>query len=152
MLSMSSSIFPNKEHVASKIMDGELIIINLTTGVYYSMDNVGTAIWEMIEEGFNIDEGVAAIIERYDVSPDRVLADVKRIAEELLKENLIYMSDQAERAKKKTQSTNHRKLPYVPPKLNIYRDMEDLLALDPPAFGLEETPWKEPNDNESQNK
>lgn len=149
---MSSSLFPNKEEVASKIMDGELIIINLPTGVYYSMDNVGTAIWEMIEEGFNLDEGVAAIIERYDVSHEQALADVKHLVEELLEENLIYISDHTERAKKKTKSTNHRKLPYVPPRLNIYRDIKDLLALDPPVFGLEETPWKESNDKESKNK
>ena len=31
----------NTEEVAAKVIDGEAIIINLTTGVYYSMDGVG---------------------------------------------------------------------------------------------------------------
>jgi hypothetical protein len=39
------------------------------------------------------------------------------------------------------------KLPYELPKLNIYRDMGDLLALDPPVPGLGDTPWKEPEES-----
>ena len=146
MISKSSSLLPNKEEVAFKIMDGEAIIINLSTGVYYSMDNVGNAIWEIIEGGFNIDECVAAILERYDVSYEEALADVKRLVKELLEENLIYVSDQQSQPKKNRKLVRQPKLPYEPPKLNIYRDMEDLLALDPPKFGLEETPSKESND------
>jgi len=36
------------------------------------------------------------------------------------------------------------KLPYEPPRLSVYRDMGDLLALDPPAPGLTDIPWKAP--------
>ena len=31
-------------------------------------------------------------------------------------------------------------------RMNIYRDMGDLLALDPPTPGLGDTPWKDPED------
>jgi hypothetical protein len=149
MISMNSSLFPNNEEVASKIMDGELIIINLSTGVYYSMDNVGPAVWEMIEKGYTILECAEALAEGFEVTLKMALTDVKRLVEELLEENLIYLSDHIERAKKKKKSTNYKKLPYEPPKLNIYRDMEDLLALDPPVFGLEETSLKESNGKKS---
>ena len=39
------------------------------------------------------------------------------------------------------------KAPYEIPKLNIYRDMGDLLALDPPVPGLGDTPWKDPDES-----
>ena len=32
---------------------------------------------------------------------------------------------------------------YAAPQLNVYRDMGDLLALDPPTPGLELTPWQD---------
>jgi hypothetical protein len=38
------------------------------------------------------------------------------------------------------------KEPYEQPQLNIYRDMGDLLALDPPTPRLEATAWKEPGE------
>jgi hypothetical protein len=36
--------------------------------------------------------------------------------------------------------------PYVPPALHIYRDMGQLLALDPPTPGLMDIDWKDPGD------
>ena len=40
-------------------------------------------------------------------------------------------------------------VPYESPLLNIYRDMGDLLALDPPMPGLAEMNWKEPEEKSS---
>ncbi len=34
------------------------------------------------------------------------------------------------------------RLPYTAPTLEIFRDMQDLLALDPPMAGLSDIPWK----------
>jgi hypothetical protein len=42
-----------------------------------------------------------------------------------------------------------QKLPYEAPVLNIYRDMGDLLALDPPTPGLYDIAWKAPEDEPS---
>ena len=39
----------NREEVVSKVIDGELIIIRLSDGTYYSMENVGTRVWELVE-------------------------------------------------------------------------------------------------------
>jgi hypothetical protein len=39
-------------------------------------------------------------------------------------------------------TTAEQKSAYEPPKLNAYRDMGDLLALDPPMPGLEDIPWE----------
>jgi len=148
MIKIHNRLCPDKEEVAAKIMDGEAIIINLSTGVYYSMDNVGAVIWEMIEGGFNLEECVAAILERYDVSCKEALADVKRLVEELVEEKLVYVSDQEAPPQNKRRLTQQQKLPYESPKLNIYRDMGDLLALDPPTPGLKEIPWKESDDED----
>ena len=45
MLSLQSCLRPNEEEVAAKVMDGEAILINLSSGIYYSMDKVGGVLW-----------------------------------------------------------------------------------------------------------
>ena len=143
MLSLQSRLRPNEAEVAAKVLDGEAIIINLSNGMYYSMDRVGGLIWEMIEGQSTLEETVAEIIARYDVSPQQAQADVQRVADELVQEKLVIVSDQASSARRTREIQGQPRLPYESPRLNIYRDMGDLLALDPPMPSLEEIPWKE---------
>lgn len=141
---------PNEEEVAAKVMDGEAILINLSNGMYYSMDKVGGLIWEMIEGNHNMEEIVAAIIAHYDASPEQVQADVERLATELVEENLVNISDNEAPRGENQQRELEQKLPYESPRLNIYRDMADLLALDPPMPGLGDLVWKKPDDESPQ--
>lgn len=147
MLSLQARFRPNEKEVAAKVLDGEAIIINLSNGIYYSMDKVGGVLWAMIAEGHSLEEILAAIVARYDVSPEQARADLERLAAELLQENVVLASDHAPPPREHPEP--RQKLAYESPQLNIYRDMGDLLALDPPMPGLEEIPWKEPAEGSS---
>ena len=149
MLTLKQRVQPNKQEVAAKVMDGEAILINLSNGVYYSMDKVGAVVWELIEKDYNVEEIIEAVAARYEVSTEQVQTDVARLAEQLVEENLVLAAENgAAREKEPPQRVQHKE-PYEAPQLNIYRDMGDLLALDPPTPGLEVTPWKEPGDETS---
>ncbi len=143
MLTLQNRLRPNEKEVAAKVLDGEAVIINLSNGIYYSMDKVGGFIWEMIAGGHSLGETVAAIIAHYDVSPQQAQADVERLAAELIQENLVIVADHSPQAFKSQDTPPQERLPYESPTLNVYRDMGDLLALDPPMPMLEEIPWKE---------
>jgi len=147
MLSLQARFRPNEKEVAAKVLDGEAIIINLSNGIYYSMDKVGGVLWAMLTEGHSLEEILAAIVARYDVSPEQARADIERLAAELLQENVVLTSDHAPPPREHPEP--RQKLAYESPHLNIYRDMGDLLALDPPMPGLEEIPWKEPAEGSS---
>lgn len=149
MLSLQARFRPNEKEVAAKVLDGEAIIINLSNGIYYSMDKVGGVLWAMIAEGHSLEEILAAIVARYDVSPEQARADLERLAAELLQENVVLASDHAPPPREIQGPGSRQKLAYESPQLNIYRDMGDLLALDPPMPGLEEIPWKEPAEGSS---
>ena len=135
--------------IAAKVIDGEAIIINLANGIYYSMDKVGGLIWEMIEGKQSLEEMITATVARYDVSREQAQADIQLLVEELLRENLVTASENGALTDGKREPDQHDKLPYETPKLNIYRDMGDLLALDPPVPGFAETPWKDPTGGSS---
>jgi len=137
------------EEVAAKVIDGEAIIINLANGIYYSLDKVGGLIWDMVQSEHSLEEMIMAVTDRYEVSREQVDADVQALVEELLRENLVAVSENGGPAAETRQAAHGEKLPYEAPKLNIYRDMGDLLALDPPTPGLGHTPWKNPGDKSS---
>ena len=145
MLGLHSRLRRNEEEVAAKVMDGEAIIINLSSGCYYSMERTGGAIWEMVEAGYSLDEMVAELVRRYDVARAQAQADVQRLAAELLQEGLVTVAD-GKLPPPPQQAVTAPPLPYEPPILNAYRDMADLLALDPPVPGFKDIGWKDPTE------
>jgi hypothetical protein len=146
MLTLDDRLSPNSAEVAASVMDGEAVIINLSTGVYYSMDQVGGLIWAMIAEQHCLADIVSAIVQSYEVSTDQVRADLERLAAELLEENLVVVLKGEAPAAQPAQPEPLQKLPYDVPRLDAYRDMEDLLALDPPLPRLEDLRWPAPTE------
>ena len=147
---------PNLKQLAAKVMDGEAIIINLTNGIYYSMDDVGGLVWELIAAGRSLEQISTAIARGYDVSEDQALADLQPLAEKLLEEQLVSVVESSETAEASETppdssavadpgaplSPPEPRLPYEAPALHKYRDMADLLALDPPMPGQADIPWQ----------
>jgi len=149
MLNLHDCLLPNGKEVAAKVTDGEAILINLSNGVYYSMDKVGGFVWELIEGGCSIEQMIVAITVRYDVSREQAQADVERLTAELREGDLVAVQTNGLTPPENHQQQVQSRLPYEAPKLNIYRDMGNLLALDPPMPGLAEMNWKEPDDDSS---
>ena len=145
MLSLRTRLRRKDDDIVAKVMDGEAVIINLSTGIYYSIDHVGAAMWELVEHGSSLDEIAAAIVARYDVSPAQAQADVARLGDELLHHDLVAVAadERPESASSVPIAAAASKLPYTAPQLQVYTDMEDLLALDPPTPGFADIPWKQ---------
>ena len=137
MLDPEVRVRPNMQDVAAKVLDGEAIMINLTLGTYYSLDRIGTVVWELIERGHSLRRIVEALTSRFDVSPETARADLQRLVGEMLEEGIVVRVDEgAKRDREPPPSgTAEVKSAYEPPKLSIYRDMADLLALEPPTPG-----------------
>ena len=147
MLSLQARYRPRDEEVASKVIDGEAIIINLANGVYYSMDKVGALIWVLLQAGCTLEEMILAVTDQYDVSREEAESNVRELVQELIQENLVVSTENGIPLPTADQLDHKEKAAYETPKLNIYRDMGDLLALDPPVPGLGDTPWKEPEES-----
>ncbi len=133
---------PNRDEVAAKVIDGELIIIRLSDGTYYSMDNVGTRVWELIERRCDLPTMLETIAAWYDMPVDRVAGDTTPLVEELLAERLIVPCAPAATQRPGPEPRPSDLLAYDTPRLNVYRDMGNLLALDPPTPGIDDLPLK----------
>jgi hypothetical protein len=70
-------------------LEGEATILNLKTGVYYSLDPVGAAVWKLIEQPRTLLSIRDAILGEYEVDAGRCERDVFVMLEKLAGEGLI---------------------------------------------------------------
>ena len=147
----SDQFEPDLERAAGEVIDGEAIIINLVTGAYYSMQGIGGRIWTMIGARRSITSMHEEICRRYEVSPTDAQHDLQEILGQLLDEKLIarVAGDLgAGSSPSDSVEPNAAKAKYERPTLQTYRDMEDLLALDPPAPGMSQIAWSDRDSSE----
>jgi hypothetical protein len=71
-----------------QIVADEAILIHLNTGVYYSLNDVGTSFWNMMDGQRTIAKCADAIATEYNAPREVVLADLLELANELAAEDL----------------------------------------------------------------
>lgn len=79
----------NSEDAAYRIIDGEAVILNLNNGYYYSLNVVGTSIWEAIVKQKTLDEILSLLKEEYPVPELQLKNDLLELVKDLEKEKLI---------------------------------------------------------------
>lgn len=87
-VSKSTTIAANDDCL-STMTNGESVILHVEEGMYYGFNQVGTDIWEFVQEPRTVDEICRDIQQSYDVDEERCLADVKDIVEEMLELDLV---------------------------------------------------------------
>ena len=73
-----------------RVIDGEAVLLDLNTGVYYSLNMIGSLIWERLDGAITVSELVRLLTEEYDVTPERAMADVQLLMTDLLGEGLVF--------------------------------------------------------------
>lgn len=136
MMQLTSRFKINEKLVTSKIIDGEAIIINLASGMYYSLDKTGALVWILIGGGYSLGESADVLSARFSVPVDRVREDLERLVNDMLKQNLVLAAG-ADARTGEVVLDPHAGDPYEAPVLNSYDDMGDVLALDPPLPQVE---------------
>jgi coenzyme PQQ synthesis protein D (PqqD) len=69
--------------------DQAMILLQMESGIYYGLSDVGTRIWQLLGEGIDESELIARLLEEYDVPTDRLRADVARLLAELEAKKLV---------------------------------------------------------------
>ncbi len=70
-------------------LGGEAAILHLKNGVYYGLDPVGARVWSLLQTPRNLAEIRDALLEEFEVQPERCERDLRDLIEELAAENLI---------------------------------------------------------------
>ena len=78
--------------VVFRILDGEAVLLNLKSGVYFGLNEMGTNIWNNLAENGSLEAVYSRILEQYAVEPEVVKSDLLRITGELLDKGLVSVS------------------------------------------------------------
>ena len=70
-------------------VEGEAILIHLQTGTYYSLNEVGTAFWELLDGTHTVNDCAAKLATEYDAPVEVISGDLLELAEDLMREGLV---------------------------------------------------------------
>lgn len=84
------SVFIQKTNTTlSTNMDGETVILDITRGKYYGLDDVGARVWEILQSAQTLDQIKAAILEEYNVDEQQCETDLIELLTHLHQAELI---------------------------------------------------------------
>jgi len=87
-LSEQSVVAVTKDQVSCSL-GSEAAILNVKDGVYYGLDPVGASIWKLLQTPRKVADIQVALLQEYDVEPERCERDLMALLEGLLGAGLI---------------------------------------------------------------
>ena len=124
-------------------IDGELILVHMERGTYFSTDEVGAFIWSLIEAQASRSEIIRAALDTYEDPGEGIAGAVSRFLARLLDEDLVAIEHEVDASRTPVTTMAGEKRPFVVPSLQTYQDMQDMLSLDP-IHDVEAAGWPVP--------
>ena len=79
--------------VLSRELGGEMVLLNLESGVYFGLDRVGTRAWTLLTEQKSVTDVCAIMLDEYDVSAEILERDISALVGELKARGLLVPLD-----------------------------------------------------------
>jgi hypothetical protein len=136
----------NSPHVIHETIDGEVIVINLASGNYYSVKGAGADVWDVIESSPGADKNAiaAAIAARFGRASDEIEREIADFLGALKREELVAATENGASASvSPPDGASNGSKTFEPPLLEKYTDMQDLVLLDP-VHEVDSTGWPAP--------
>jgi hypothetical protein len=90
-VSESSIVVASKDQISSDLA-GEAVILNLKSGVYFGLNEVGAKIWTLIQQPRAVRDLRDALLAEYEVEPDVCNRDLLQLLQDLKVADLIEVS------------------------------------------------------------
>ena len=75
--------------VQGTTMDGETVLLDLSSGRYYTLNRLGSVMWEQCMKRQTLCAIHAVLCERFEVGAEQALDDLVALANELIQEGLL---------------------------------------------------------------
>jgi hypothetical protein len=87
---LTVSASPNQ---VSGVMHGETILLSSTTNQYYGLHEVGSRIWELIQQPRRVSSICSELCMDFDVDPVVCETDVRKLIQKLLDAGLVQVEE-----------------------------------------------------------
>lgn len=88
-----SSIVGAAGDLVSCDLDGEAVILQLGSGIYYGLDPVGASVWNLLQEPRPVHSIRDVLLAEYDVEPERCERDLLALLHQLQAASLVVVRD-----------------------------------------------------------
>jgi len=129
----------NSPQVIADVLEGELIILHLETGKYFSIKGSGVPIWQLIAGGYEDAEAADRLAQHYSAEQEQLLSEVVRLREQFLAEDLLSQLDGSVSRTEVAIDLGTEQV-FAEPVVEAYSDMQGLLLLDP-IHEVEDRGW-----------
>ena len=126
MITNNTTLTVRGGDVVHESVDGEVVIVDLASGVYFSTDGVGAAIWEHLAVGTSLQRLAEWARATYPDVDDAAEAASTFVQQAHAQSLLVASDDPAPSAPEVSAPES-----YTTPTLQAFNDMESLLLLDP---------------------
>ena len=141
----------NDPHVVHETIEGETILLDLRTGMYYSLDETGSALWDFLATTGDPGMAVEVLAGEAEMPESYFREGVDAFVNKLVVEGLLLVVESLESATEPPENLiatlRARAKPFEHPIMEKYADMQDLLLLDP-IHDVDEAGWPEPKEDE----
>ena len=81
--------FRISDEVICQVLDDESVLLDLASENYLGLDEVGTRIGQLIDDGETMRSVVAAMLDEYDTNEDTLVGDLDKFLNDLQAQGLI---------------------------------------------------------------
>ena len=85
----SDSIVQAAPRLVSADMGEEVILLHLDNGLYFGLGNIGARVWKLLQKPVKVQEIEAALLQEYDVDPERCHSEVIDLVADLVGQGLV---------------------------------------------------------------
>jgi coenzyme PQQ synthesis protein D (PqqD) len=82
------------EDVVFRLLGEEAVLLNLATGTYFGLDDVGTRMWQLMSEHRSTDKVIEIMLEEYEVDESLLQSDLDRLVKDLTENGLVKLDAQ----------------------------------------------------------
>jgi hypothetical protein len=93
---IDSFSFKRSSGCVSTVLDGETVILDIETGVYCSLNEVGTLVWNTLEKDVVFVNVCSAVVDGFDVESKKCEEDVLSFLQDLAHNKLIEVRVEAD--------------------------------------------------------
>ena len=84
-----TTVLSRRSGLMTADMNGSAVMMDIMTGKYYNLGEVGGRIWEILEEPMTVTALVGKLTDEYDISANQCRADIEPFLSTLLERGLL---------------------------------------------------------------
>lgn len=77
------------EQVIVKRLDDEMVILHLTSEIYFGLNGMATVMWQELTTANSVEEAYESLLGQYEVDPDTLRSDMVDLLQQLVEMRIV---------------------------------------------------------------